>query len=63
MVDELKLTEQEVVRRGKMEDLRAKGLDPFGQKFVRTSNLWQRLLRSQNRLKTPNCLSLSSPEK
>ena len=38
MADELKLTEQEVVRRGKMEDLRAKGLDPFGQKFVRTSN-------------------------
>ena len=38
MADELKLTEQEMVRRGKMEDLRAKGLDPFGQKFVRTSN-------------------------
>ncbi len=33
------------------------------KKFVRISNLWQRLLRSQNRLKTTNCLSLSSPEK
>ena len=38
MAEELKLTEQELVRRGKMEDLRAKGLDPFGHKFVRTSN-------------------------
>ena len=38
MADELRLTEQEKVRRGKMEDLRAKGLDQFGHKFVRTSN-------------------------
>ena len=38
MAEELRLSEQEKVRRGKMEDLRAKGLDPFGHKFVRTSN-------------------------
>ncbi len=38
MAEELRLSEQEKVRRGKMEDLRAKGLDPFGQKFERTTN-------------------------
>ncbi|MBR2138278.1 MAG: lysine--tRNA ligase [Bacilli bacterium] len=38
MADELRLSEQEKVRRGKMEELKAKGLDPFGQKFERTSN-------------------------
>ena len=38
MAEELRLTEQEKVRRGKMEDLKAKGLDPFGQKFERTTN-------------------------
>ena len=30
MAEELRLSEQEKVRRGMMEDLRAKGLDPFG---------------------------------
>ena len=30
------LTEQELVRRNKMEDIRSKGLDPFGQRFDRT---------------------------
>ena len=38
MADELRLSEQELVRRSKMEDLKAKGLDPFGHKFERTSN-------------------------
>ncbi len=41
MVDELinvELNDQEIVRRKKMNDLRAKGIDPFGQKFERTSN-------------------------
>ena len=38
MADELRLSEQELVRRSKMEDLRAKGLDPFGHKFIRTAN-------------------------
>lgn len=32
------LTDQEIVRRKKMEELRAKGIDPFGQKFTRTTN-------------------------
>lgn len=31
-----KLTEQEVIRRQKMEDLRAQGIDPFGHAYVRT---------------------------
>ena len=31
-------TEQELVRRGKMEDIRAKGIDPFGERFDRTHN-------------------------
>ncbi len=30
------LTEQELVRRNKMEEIRAKGMDPFGQRFDRT---------------------------
>ncbi len=38
MAEELRLTEQELVRRGKMEDLKAKGIDPFGEKFERTTN-------------------------
>lgn len=33
---ELNLTEQEVVRREKMEELKAKGIDPFGQRYDRT---------------------------
>ena len=37
-MEEVRLTEQEKVRRRKMEDLKALGIDPFGQKFVRTSN-------------------------
>ena len=31
-----KLTEQEVIRRQKMEDLRAHGIDPFGHAYART---------------------------
>lgn len=33
---EVKLSEQEVVRRGKMQDLIDKGIDPFGQAFERS---------------------------
>ena len=32
------LTEQELVRRNKMEDIKAKGIDPFGERFDRTHN-------------------------
>jgi lysyl-tRNA synthetase class 2 len=38
MNDELKLSEQELVRRKKMQDLKDKGVDPFGKRFERTSN-------------------------
>ena len=34
---EQNLTEQEIVRRQKMEDLRAKGIDPFGSRYERTA--------------------------
>ena len=37
-MDQVQLTEQEQIRRNKMEALREKGLDPFGQKFERTEN-------------------------
>lgn len=36
MVNEQILNDQEIVRRKKMEDLRNKGIDPFGQSFKRT---------------------------
>ena len=35
---EEKLNDQELARRQKMEDLRAKGIDPFGQAYERTAN-------------------------
>ena len=35
---EREFNDQELVRRQKMEDLRAKGIDPFGQAYVRTAN-------------------------
>ena len=38
MSQELQLTEQELVRRKKMEELREKGIDPFGHRFIRTAN-------------------------
>jgi len=38
MPEELKLSEQEIVRRGKAEELKNKGIDPFGSKFERSSN-------------------------
>ena len=38
MDQELQLTEQEQIRRNKMEDLRQRGIDPFGKKFERTGN-------------------------
>ena len=33
-----KLSEQEIVRREKLEDLKTKGIDPFGHRFDRNSN-------------------------
>ena len=33
-----KLTEQEVIRRQKMEDLRAMGIEPFGHAYQRHTN-------------------------
>ena len=38
MSDQLHLTDQELVRRKKMDELREKGIDPFGSRFERTSN-------------------------
>ena len=38
MDQELQLTEQEQIRRNKMEDLRQKGIDPFGSRYERTEN-------------------------
>ena len=38
MAIELNLTDQELVRRQKMDELRQKGIDPFGQAFERTTN-------------------------
>ena len=38
IMSELHLSEQEIIRRNKMNDLKEKGIDPFGQKFVRTAN-------------------------
>ena len=38
MATELNLTDQEIVRREKMEHLREMGIDPFGQAFERTAN-------------------------
>lgn len=35
---ELKLTEQEIVRREKAEELKSMGIDPFGHRFDRTHN-------------------------
>ena len=35
---EREFNDQELVRRAKMEDLRAKGIDPFGQAYERTAN-------------------------
>lgn len=33
----MELTEQEIIRREKMEEIRAKGIDPFGQRFFRNA--------------------------
>ena len=35
---EREFNDQEKVRRQKMEDLRAKGIDPFGHAYERTAN-------------------------
>ncbi len=32
------LTEQEIVRRNKLEDFRSHGVDPFGHRYEVTSN-------------------------
>lgn len=37
-MDQSNLTEQEMVRRQKMADLKTKGIDPFGSKFIRNAN-------------------------
>ena len=34
---EQNLTEQEIVRREKMQELRNKGIDPFGSRYERTA--------------------------
>ena len=36
-MSELHLSEQEIIRRNKMNDLKEKGIDPFGQKFERNA--------------------------
>lgn len=51
MAQELNLTDQEIVRRKKMEDLRNKGIDPFGQKFIRTANSQEILTKFANHTK------------
>lgn len=38
MYNESNLTDQEIVRREKMNELREKGIDPFGSSFKRTTN-------------------------
>lgn len=38
MYNEINLTDQEIVRREKMNELREKGIDPFGSSFKRTTN-------------------------
>lgn len=38
MDQELHLSEQEIVRRNKMQDLLDKGIDPFGSRYERTAN-------------------------
>jgi len=38
MNNQINLTDQELVRRQKMDELRSKGIDPFGQAFTRTTN-------------------------
>lgn len=38
MANEMNLNDQELVRRAKMKELQDRGIDPFGQAFVRTTN-------------------------
>ena len=38
MAEQIKLTDQELVRRQKMQELRDSGIDPFGQAYNRTTN-------------------------
>ncbi|MBN2877364.1 MAG: lysine--tRNA ligase [Bacilli bacterium] len=45
---ELKLTEQEIIRREKAEQLREQGIDPFGHRFDRTHNTETFKLAFQN---------------
>ena len=37
-MEDTRLTEQEIVRRNKMQELIDKGIDPFGQRFERTAS-------------------------
>ena len=37
MSNDVHLNDQEIVRRKKMEELREKGIEPFGQKFDRSA--------------------------
>lgn len=37
-MEENRLSEQEIVRRNKMQDLKDKGIDPFGNRYERTEN-------------------------
>ncbi|HOH17987.1 MAG TPA: OB-fold nucleic acid binding domain-containing protein, partial [Bacilli bacterium] len=38
MDNQLNLSDQELVRRAKAEELRSRGIDPFGAAFTRTAN-------------------------
>lgn len=51
MANEINLTDQELVRRQKMEELRAKGIDPFGQAFQRTTNSQELLTKYKDNTK------------
>ena len=42
---ELDLTEQEAIRRAKLDKYKEKGIDPFGQKYDR--NAWSEDLKTQ----------------
>ena len=38
MAEQIKLTDQELVRRQKMQELRDSGIDPFGQAYIYIGN-------------------------
>ena len=51
MANELNLTDQELVRREKMEALREKGIDPFGKAYERTANSIELKTKYENHTK------------